>query len=70
MKTSCIVGAKILYRMDRIVRMVDYITSQLGIKLVTYFAEKTEVMPVSDLDNSPAIVRNSKCKAYPDEVYC
>ena len=44
--------------MDDIVRKVDYITSQLAIKLVTYFAEKTEVMPVVDLDNAPAIVRD------------
>ena len=38
--------------------MVDHVTSQLAIKLVTYFAEKTEVMPVVDLENSPAIVKD------------
>ena len=47
-----LVGGKFVKRMDAIVRMVDYITSQLAIKLVTYFAEKTEVMPVVDLDFS------------------
>ena len=52
-----LVGSRYLHRMDDIVRMVDHITSQLAIKLVTYFAEKTEVMPKVDLDNSPAIVR-------------
>ena len=53
-----LVGGKFVRRMDDIVRKVDYITSQLAIKLVTYFAEKTEVMPVVNLDNSPAIVRD------------
>ena len=53
-----LVGGKFVKRMDDIIRMVDNITSQLAIKLVTYFAEKTDVMPVVDLDNSPAIVRN------------
>ena len=53
-----LVGGKFVKRMDDIVRMVDYITAQLAIKLVTYFAEKTEVMPMVDLDNSPAIVRD------------
>ena len=53
-----LVGGKFVKRMDDIVRKVDYITSQLAIKLVTYFAEKTEVMPVVDLDNLPAIVRD------------
>ena len=52
-----LVGGKYLRRMDDIVRMVDHITAQLAIKLVTYFAEKTEVMPKVDLDNTPAIVR-------------
>ena len=46
--------------MYRIISIVEYITSQLAIKLVTYFAEKTDFMPVVDLDNSPAIVRNCK----------
>ena len=45
--------------MNDIVRKVDTITSQLAIKLVTYFAEKTEVIPSVDLDKAPAIVR--KC---------
>ena len=53
-----LVGGKFVKRMDDIVRKVDYITSQLAIKLVTYFAEKTGIMPVVDLDNSPAIVRD------------
>ena len=44
--------------MSVLVKMVDYITATLAIKLVTYFAEKTEVMPLVDLDNSPAIVRS------------
>ena len=52
-----LVGGKFVKRMDDIVRKVDYITSHLAIKLVTYFAEKTEAMPVVDLHNSPAIVR-------------
>ena len=56
-----LVGGKYVKRLDDIVRKVDFITSQLAIKLVTYFAEKTEVMPVVDLDNSPAIVRDTKC---------
>ena len=59
-----LVGGKFVKRMDDIVRKVDYITSQLAIKLVTYFAEKTEVIPVVDLDNSPAIVRDYKFKVY------
>ena len=59
-----LVGGKYLQRMNDIVRMVDHITSQLAIKLVTYFAEKTEVMPVVDLDNSPAIVGVYKSKPY------
>ena len=53
-----LVGADYLHRMDDIVRMVDHVTAELAIKLVTYFAEKTEVMPSLDLDNSPAIVRS------------
>ena len=53
-----LVGGKLTQRMDDIVRKVDYIASQLAIKLVNYFAEKTEVMPVVDLENSPAIVRD------------
>ena len=53
-----LVGSKFVKRMDSIVRMVDNITSQLAVKLVTYIAEKTKVMPVVDLDNSPGIVRN------------
>ena len=52
-----LVGGRYLKRMDDIVKMVDHITSQLAIKLVTYFAEKTEVMPKVDPNNSPAIVR-------------
>ena len=63
-----LVGGKFIKRMDDIVRKVDYITSQLAIKLVTYFAEKTEVMPVVDFDNSPAIVRAYTYKAYHDAV--
>ena len=55
-----LVGGKFVKRMDDIVRKVTFITSQLAIKLVTYFAEKTKVMPVVDLDNSPAIVRYYK----------
>ena len=53
-----LVGGKYVKRMDDIVRMVDNITSQLAIKLVTYFAEKTEVMPLVDLNHSPAIVKD------------
>ena len=53
-----LVGGKYVKRMDDIVRKVDYITSQLAIKLVTYFAEKTGVLPFVDLDNLPAIVGN------------
>ena len=53
-----LVGARYLNQMSRIIRIVEFITSQLAIKLVTYFAEKTDVMPSVDLDNSPAIVRN------------
>ena len=53
-----LVGGKYVKRMDVIVRKVDYITSQLAIKLVTYFAEKTGVLPFVDLDNLPAIVGN------------
>ena len=53
-----LVGGKFTKRMNDIVRKVDYITSQMAIKLVTYFAEKTEVMPEIDIDNSPAIVRD------------
>ena len=52
-----LVGGRYLKRMDNIVKMVDHISSQLAIKLVTYFAEKTEVMPKVDPNNSPAIVR-------------
>ena len=52
-----LVGARYLNQMYKIIKIVEYITSQLAIKLVTYFAEKTEVMPSVDLDNSPAIVR-------------
>ena len=52
-----LVGGRYLHKMDDIVRMVDHITAQLAIKLVTYFAEKTEVMPKVDLNNLPAIVR-------------
>ena len=60
-QSGCIVvlvGARYLNQMFRIIRIAEYVTSQLAIKLVTYFAEKTDVMPVVDLDNSPAIVRN------------
>ena len=53
-----LVGGRYLNQMFRIIRIVEYITSQLAIKLVTYFAEKTDAMPSVDLDNSPAIVRN------------
>ena len=63
-----LVGGKFVKRMDDIVRKVDYITSQLAIKLVTYFAEKTEAMPVVVLDNAPAIVRDSKYKVHLDAI--
>ena len=59
--SGCIVvmiGARNLPRMNAIVHVVEHIMSQLAIKLVTYFGEKTEVMPVVDLDNSPKIVRD------------
>ena len=65
-----LVGGKFVERMDSIVRKVDYITSQLAIKLVTYFAEKTDVMPIVDLDNSPAIVRDYNTKYKMQSVYC
>ena len=51
-----LVGDKFVKRMDDIVRKVDYITSQMATKLVTYFAEKTKEVPVVELDKSPAIV--------------
>ena len=51
-----LVGGKFVKRMDDIVRKVDYLTSQLALKFVTYFAEKTDFMPLVDLDNSPAVV--------------
>ena len=53
-----LVGGKFVKRMDDIVRMVKYINSQMAIKLVTYFAEKTEVLPTADMDNLPALVRD------------
>ena len=56
LKASLLVGARYVQRMDSILQMVDYITSQMAIKLVTYFAEKTETMPKVDLNNSPAMV--------------
>ena len=59
-----LVGARYLKRMAEIRRMVDNITAQLAIKLVTYFGEKTEVMPVVDLNNSPAIVRDIEFKTF------
>ena len=67
-----LVGGKYVQRMDDIVRMVEHITSQFAIKLVTYFAEKTEVMPLVDPDNLPAIVRcfTTKPKICPDAIYC
>ena len=66
-----LVGARYLNKMHKIIRMVEYITSQLAIKLVTYFAEKSDVMPVVDLDNSPAIVGDFSYKTYSDAfIYC
>ena len=55
-----LVGAKYLHRLNDIIRVVENVTSHLAIKLLTYFAEKTEVMPLVDINNSPAIVRNFK----------
>ena len=52
-----LVGGRFLARMDLIVRKVEVITSQLPIKLVAYFGEKTEVLPTKDVENLPAIVR-------------
>ena len=54
-----LVGAKYVQRIDDIVRMVDHLTSRLAIKLVTYFAEKTEVMPIEDQDSLPTIVKDN-----------
>ena len=65
-----LIGAKYLHRINVIVSVVDYITSQLAIRLVTYFGEKTEVMPVVELDKAPAIVRDCTYKVHPDAVHC
>ena len=50
------VGGRFISRMDLIVRKVDEITSQLPIKMVAYFGEKTDVVPKKDLEKLPAIV--------------
>ena len=64
-----LVGGKYLKRMASVVRVVDFVTAQLAIKLVSYFAEKTEVMPVVDPNNSPAIVRDFNYKTFCESVY-
>ena len=52
------VGGRTLARMDQIVRKVDEITAQWPIKVLAYFGEKSEVVPMKDLENLPAIVRH------------